>query len=156
MEGGLPGPHHFGQRGGIGDGLPAPAFHLFGAGAGVFVPALVVPEDPTVAIGHPAKLGDRIGQAPEQPLAFAPGLFGPAAAPHFPGQDGDPDQGQDQGQRYGRHQPGLPAQVLAGLEDHLLGPPGFQDPIVGPVPPDGRQGVVDVLEQAGIAFPGWD
>jgi hypothetical protein len=112
MEGGLPGPHHFGQRGGIGDGLPAPAFHLFGAGAGVFVPALVVPEDPTVAIGHPAKLGDRIGQAPEQPLA--------------------------------------------GLEDHLLGPPGFQDPIVGPVPPDGRQGVVDVLEQAGIAFPGWD
>src|SRR5205807_1156024 len=43
--------------------LPAPTLDLFEGGAGVVEPALVVPEGPTGAVGHPGKLGHVIGES---------------------------------------------------------------------------------------------
>ena len=42
--------------------LPAPAFHLFGSGSGVLIPALVVPVDPAIRVRRPAQLRDCIQQ----------------------------------------------------------------------------------------------
>jgi hypothetical protein len=47
------------------DLLPAPAFHLFESSPGVIVPAVVVPEDVTLMIGHPSQLWDRVGERAE-------------------------------------------------------------------------------------------
>lgn len=46
---------------GMVDLAPAPAHHFLGRRAGIFVPALVVPVDPAVLVGHPGELGQRIG-----------------------------------------------------------------------------------------------
>jgi hypothetical protein len=58
------------------DRLPAPALHLLGRGAGIIVPALIVPEDRSVRPRAPAQGRDRIGQRAELPFAF-PQLFQP-------------------------------------------------------------------------------
>jgi hypothetical protein len=50
--------------------LPAPALHLLERGAGVLVPALVVPEDPTAGVGHPGELGNAVCQRAKATLAF--------------------------------------------------------------------------------------
>src|SRR5271165_4144676 len=46
--------------------LPAPPFHLRRISAGVFIPAVIVPEDPAVWFGHPGQLGNGISQLPEE------------------------------------------------------------------------------------------
>src|ERR1039458_311068 len=59
-NGSLPTLQHAGQGLRIVDALPAPALHLFGGGAGVFIPPPVVPRDIPVAIGPPS---EEIGRA---------------------------------------------------------------------------------------------
>ena len=53
---------HIGQHVGIVDRLPAPAFHRFRLGPGIIVPALVVPEDRSVAQRDPAERGQKLRQ----------------------------------------------------------------------------------------------
>src|ERR1035438_5094132 len=55
--------------------LPAPPLHLRRGSSGVFIPALVVPENPAFRIGHPTQLRDRICQGPELSLTLARGLL---------------------------------------------------------------------------------
>jgi hypothetical protein len=57
--------------------LPSPALHLFERCAGVVVPALVVPVDPTGLVGSPGELTDIIGQLAEARLAVAQRHFSP-------------------------------------------------------------------------------
>src|ERR1700680_1372641 len=45
--------------------LPSPAFHFLRGLTRVFVPALVVPENPPCRIGHPRELWDGIGKGAE-------------------------------------------------------------------------------------------
>src|SRR5205809_5894963 len=45
--------------------LPTPSLHLFKCSARVLVPAIVVPEDVTLAIGHPRELWDGVGERAE-------------------------------------------------------------------------------------------
>src|SRR5258705_5984133 len=59
--------------------LPAPALHLFQSGSGVLEPALIVPENPTVLVGHPGQLCNIIGQSPESVGALARFLLCPLA-----------------------------------------------------------------------------
>src|SRR5262249_41683499 len=76
-EAGLPTFQHGRQRIGVMYRLPAPTLHLFRGGAGVFIPALVVPVDPAVGSGCPAQLWNRIGERAELRLAPAQRLFSP-------------------------------------------------------------------------------
>ncbi len=50
---------------GVVDVTPAPAKHLLDGGAGVVVPALVVPDDVAVRLGDPGHLGQRVGEGTE-------------------------------------------------------------------------------------------
>ncbi len=47
---------------GVVDGPPAPALHRLEGGAGVVVPALIVPDDRAVGLGDPGELGQRFGK----------------------------------------------------------------------------------------------
>jgi hypothetical protein len=53
----LPPGDDLGEKSGIVYRLPAPALHLLEGGAGVFEPALVVPEYPAAWIGNPGEVG---------------------------------------------------------------------------------------------------
>src|SRR5579884_2959416 len=55
--------------------LPAPTLHLFRRGARVFVPPLVVPEDPPVGISHPDELRNSIGQPAKLFFTTPQGFF---------------------------------------------------------------------------------
>jgi hypothetical protein len=50
--------------------LPSPALHLFERGAGIVVPALVVPVDPARLVGSPGELTDVIGKFAKASFAF--------------------------------------------------------------------------------------
>ena len=56
--------------------FPAPPFHSLQGGARVFVPALVVPKDVPVRIGHPGELRDGIRQCAQFLFAAAQFFFG--------------------------------------------------------------------------------
>ena len=58
--------------------LPAPPLHLFERRAGVVVPALVVPVDPTRPVGGPGKLTDVVGKLAEARFALAQRCFSSA------------------------------------------------------------------------------
>src|SRR3954466_10588727 len=60
---------------GIRDRLPAPSFHLCRGRARIFVPALIVPEDPAVRIGHPGELEDVVGERAKAFFALLQSLF---------------------------------------------------------------------------------
>ncbi len=50
---------------GIMNGLPAPPFLLLGGGAGVFIPAVVIPGDRAIGARHPGELGNAVCQLAE-------------------------------------------------------------------------------------------
>src|ERR1700709_343856 len=50
---------------------PAPALNLLFAGADVVIPALVVPENGAIRVGHPGQLRDGVGERPELLFALA-------------------------------------------------------------------------------------
>ena len=60
---------------GVMHALPAPAYHLLRCRPRVIMPALVVPEDVTVSMGHPRELRDGVGHCPKLILAFAERRF---------------------------------------------------------------------------------
>ncbi len=70
-KGFLPPLHHLRQQGRVVQLLPAVALHLAGRGAGVIVPALVVPENRPIRTGRPGELGNRIDHGAELLLQFA-------------------------------------------------------------------------------------
>jgi hypothetical protein len=51
--------------------LPTPALHVFKSGAGIVVPAFVVPINPTLGVGGPGELADVVGELSKAHLAFA-------------------------------------------------------------------------------------
>src|SRR5207249_7064933 len=55
--------------------LPTPSLHLFKGRARVLVPAIVVPEDVTFAIGHPRELWDGVGERAELLLVLTQRLL---------------------------------------------------------------------------------
>src|SRR5258708_2626946 len=68
--------------------LPAPALHLFRGGAGVSIPAPVIPEDEAVGLGDPGELGHGIRHRAEALLACLPRFLGLLALGDV-GADGD-------------------------------------------------------------------
>ena len=123
-------------------GLPAPAFHLFEGGAGVLVPALVVPEDVAIGVGHPGELRDGVGEDAE--LFFAGFDF--ASGEHLGGDvDGVDEDAID---------------FVVGVASGLVGEvePGFDGGGAHAAEhldaADGFAGAVDAIEQLGEGLSG--
>ena len=59
---------------GVVDFPPTPPFHVPKRGTGIFIPACIVPKDPSGRVGHPGKLGNAIGKSTKSLFTF-PMLF---------------------------------------------------------------------------------
>ena len=81
--------HHPVHMRGVVDGGPAPPLHLLEGGAGVVVPALVVPEDPARGVSHPGELRDVVGEDAEAFFALSQRRLGAGAFDGGPGTLGD-------------------------------------------------------------------
>ena len=58
--------------------VPAPPLHFFEIESRIVVPLLVVPENPTVGVGHPGEVLDVVGERAEAVLTFEQVLVRPA------------------------------------------------------------------------------
>ena len=76
VQGRFPALQHLRQEMRVVGRIPAVAGHLVGRGAGIVMPALVVPGHGAVEIGDPGQLRNRVGQRAQVFFALAQAVFG--------------------------------------------------------------------------------